>query len=649
MTITSTPSEITYTGDGVSTVFTIPFVFDTSADLKVVETVAGLPTVVTTGFSIAGGAGLTGTLTRSVALPVGTNILILDNPALTQPVDYVDNDRFPAATHEGALDRVTRLVKRLNERVDRSLRVADGDLIDGDNNLLPIVSARQGKYLVFGASGAPTVASGTGNDSALRTDLATTTSGADGSRLVGYRNPGTGSVARSVFNVLSRTVFLEDFGGAPGAGDNTAAMNAAAAAINALGGGTIILGTPGEWRMNWVCLYNNIGVVYKLGFAEYDVYCIRPFSLASAPITFGDGTKDIRFCWIDAHVSGTDIPGTYVPGAGNSPTVNPAYAQSAHCAPHALLLKGGVVSFYSAPTSRFYNGIRTVSLEPSATKPVTGCRMYGAARNDTNDSVNARTLYGKRLADPGFYTDNIFDMKVNGPTLGYAMEVDGTGSAIVAEIGGYWDIKPGHGVFLKSSAAMRPRELTLDPGTTGVVVIETDQAQDAPTRWIFGSVHHGGQKIQFAGAVIVSLPNEADEYSYKALVQRPYLILPAALTYGNDPFDAGGILPTFDSDSTTGPITLNRADFSVKTLGKGLRVKEGANAKMGVATLVAGTVTVANTSVAATSRIFAFSNVDGGTPGWLRNSSRVNGTSFTITSSNAADTSTIVWIMYEPA
>jgi hypothetical protein len=38
-----------------------------------------------------------------------------------------------------------------------------------------------------------------------------------------------------------------------------------------------------------------------------------------------------------------------------------------------------------------------------------------------------------------------------------------------------------------------------------------------------------------------------------------------------------------------------------------------------------------------------------GTPGWLRVSARVAGTSFTITSSSGTDTSTVAWLIAEPA
>lgn len=90
-------------------------------------------------------------------------------------------------------------------------------------------------------------------------------------------------------------------------------------------------------------------------------------------------------------------------------------------------------------------------------------------------------------------------------------------------------------------------------------------------------------------------------------------------------------------------------DFLIRTAGKGLQVKEGTNAKMGTATLVAGAATVSTTAVTANSRIFVTSQVDGGTPGWLRVSTRTAATSFVITSSSGTDTSTVAWIIFEPS
>ncbi len=89
-------------------------------------------------------------------------------------------------------------------------------------------------------------------------------------------------------------------------------------------------------------------------------------------------------------------------------------------------------------------------------------------------------------------------------------------------------------------------------------------------------------------------------------------------------------------------------DIDLATAGKGLRVAEGTNAKQGTATLVAGTVTVANTSVTANSRIFLTAQNNSGTVGSVSVSARTAGTSFTIKSTSAADTSLVAYEIFEP-
>lgn len=98
-----------------------------------------------------------------------------------------------------------------------------------------------------------------------------------------------------------------------------------------------------------------------------------------------------------------------------------------------------------------------------------------------------------------------------------------------------------------------------------------------------------------------------------------------------------------------GDVRVLAGDVSLMTAGKGLKIKEGANAKMGSVALVSGTATVSTTAVSANSRIILTGNSDGGTPGWLRVSTRVAGTSFTITSSSGTDTSTVAWVILDPA
>jgi hypothetical protein len=89
---------------------------------------------------------------------------------------------------------------------------------------------------------------------------------------------------------------------------------------------------------------------------------------------------------------------------------------------------------------------------------------------------------------------------------------------------------------------------------------------------------------------------------------------------------------------------------SIETLvaGQGVRIKEGSNARMGQSTLVTGTVTIANTSITASTRIFVFPAAAGTLNGRIRVASRVNSTSFTVTSSDAGDTAAFDWLLVEP-
>ena len=91
------------------------------------------------------------------------------------------------------------------------------------------------------------------------------------------------------------------------------------------------------------------------------------------------------------------------------------------------------------------------------------------------------------------------------------------------------------------------------------------------------------------------------------------------------------------------------ADIVFTAAGLGVRNKEGANARMGAATLVAGTVVVNTTAVTASSRIMLSGQNSSGTHGELTVSARTAGTGFTISSSSATDTRLVAWIIFEPA
>ena len=109
-----------------------------------------------------------------------------------------------------------------------------------------------------------------------------------------------------------------------------------------------------------------------------------------------------------------------------------------------------------------------------------------------------------------------------------------------------------------------------------------------------------------------------------------------------------------DGDTITpsaGALIVADANVVAGTIGNGFQVAEGTDAKQGVSVLVAGTLLVANTSVTASSRIFLTAQVLGTVvvPSALAISARVAGVSFTILASDAADTSTVAWEIFEPS
>lgn len=124
MTISSTTTpKIQYTGNGVATDFSVTFPFELAADLIVIqETTAGTRTtlVLNSDYTVTGGDFSTGTVVLSSALTTDYILYIYRDSDLTQLVDYIENDAFPAQTHEHALDRLTLMMQELNWLISRA-------------------------------------------------------------------------------------------------------------------------------------------------------------------------------------------------------------------------------------------------------------------------------------------------------------------------------------------------------------------------------------------------------------------------------------------------------------------------------------------------------------------------------------------------
>lgn len=136
MTISTTASRISYNGNGVTVAFSFPYRFLTNADLVVIRVAAsGAETtlVLGTDYTVAGAdddAG--GTVTCTTAPASGTRLVIYRSVAITQEVDYITGDSFPAETHERALDRLTMVAQQLQDAVDRSAKLPETSTADAD-------------------------------------------------------------------------------------------------------------------------------------------------------------------------------------------------------------------------------------------------------------------------------------------------------------------------------------------------------------------------------------------------------------------------------------------------------------------------------------------------------------------------------------
>lgn len=136
MTVSSATYRSDYVGNGSVTAFATGFRFLQNSDLKVILTVTatGVETVQaeTTNYTVTGAdldAG--GTVTMLVAPTSGETLTIKRDVPLTQGTDYVENDAFPAESHELALDKLTMIVQQQKEELDRALKLSEGQQSGG--------------------------------------------------------------------------------------------------------------------------------------------------------------------------------------------------------------------------------------------------------------------------------------------------------------------------------------------------------------------------------------------------------------------------------------------------------------------------------------------------------------------------------------
>jgi hypothetical protein len=238
MSVSTTTAKVAYTLSSTTQTLSVPFYFLESSHLKVIKTVSGADTVLTIGtnYTVTGAGNNAGgsiTLTGT-GVAIGNVITIRRDVPITQLVDYVYNDKFPADTHERALDKLTMIAQSLNEQAGRSLRFSEGESVDATLGL----EDRKGKFLFFDAT---TGAIGfNAGDSQAAADAVAAAEAAAASAAIA-----AGAVAALVTDVAN-------YGVSPGASASTnrAGIQSAFDAVETAGGGEVQFNAAGNYLVN---------------------------------------------------------------------------------------------------------------------------------------------------------------------------------------------------------------------------------------------------------------------------------------------------------------------------------------------------------------------------------------------------------------
>jgi hypothetical protein len=228
-----------YAENGVTVNFPVPFKFLANTEVQAMRRLANgteVPLALGVDYTLTGAGDPAGGTLTVLVVSTATTLLLWGETGRSQQTDYETGDRFPAESHERALDRLDLVNQEQDREIARTLRVPRGEA-----GLEMLTAAeRASKFLAFDVNGSPVASAGTGVDAGLREDLAAES----GSALVGFKQSDAGAVVRQMLDRLRDTVNIKDFGAV---GDDTANDTAAFAAAAATGRPVMI--TEGTYRV----------------------------------------------------------------------------------------------------------------------------------------------------------------------------------------------------------------------------------------------------------------------------------------------------------------------------------------------------------------------------------------------------------------
>ena len=156
MTVSSATNKVSYNGNGSQTVFAYGFkIFDEDDLTVIIRNASGGETTqtITTHYTVSGvGAASGGNVTMGSAPASGESLTIIRELPLTQGLDLVPNDPFPATLVEDTLDKLTFMIHQHEETLNRSIKGSKTTTITNPS-FTEDATARANKVFAFDASG----------------------------------------------------------------------------------------------------------------------------------------------------------------------------------------------------------------------------------------------------------------------------------------------------------------------------------------------------------------------------------------------------------------------------------------------------------------------------------------------------------------
>src|SRR5690606_634429 len=128
MTVQTNTTVATGIGNGVTSVFPIPFKFNRAEDLYAIlidsETQEFQELTLDSDYTVSGvGREEGGAVTTTIPVPAGKIIKVFRIIDLLQMTDLRNQGKFFAEIHEDLFDRIVMMVQQLQEQLDRAVKV----------------------------------------------------------------------------------------------------------------------------------------------------------------------------------------------------------------------------------------------------------------------------------------------------------------------------------------------------------------------------------------------------------------------------------------------------------------------------------------------------------------------------------------------